>query len=235
MQVYSRKLRVGWVVPGVLVVSMSACSSGKSTPQPPPASSNAAPAPSAELWGDLKPIVSVKELMHDLIDPLADNIFDSVSTVTTPKGIQEKVPKTDDDWDKLRIGAVTLVEGANLLRIARPFAPAGAPDDSAGPDATELSTAAITAKRQADPVEWNARVEALRNVGLEVLDIIKRKDTKELWDASDNLDTACENCHKAFWYPKEDAEFYRKLDLRLKDFQKTGAQSSPEAPTKKQG
>jgi len=33
-----------------------------------------------------------------------------------------------------------------------------------------------------NPVEWNARIEALRNVALEVLDIAKRKDSRELWD-----------------------------------------------------
>ena len=69
---------------------------------------------------------------------------------------------------------------------------------------------------QKDPVEWNARIEALRNVGLEVLEIVKKKDTKELWDASENLDVACEQCHVNYWYPKEDAEFYRALDKRLK-------------------
>lgn len=65
------------------------------------------------------------------------------------------------------------------------------------------------------PVEWNARIEALRNVGLEVLDIVKRKDVKELWDASENLDQACENCHRSYWYPGETPEYYRKLDRRL--------------------
>jgi hypothetical protein len=214
-----RRLRGGCAGLCALVILVSACSSQKSAPAA--SAANAQPAPaSADLWGDLKPIVSVKELMRDLIDPLADNIFDSVSTVSTAHGVEEKVPKTDADWDKIRIGAVTLVEGANLLRIARPFAPPGAPDDSSGPDATELSTAQITAKRNADPVEWNARVETLRNVGLEVLDIIRKKDVKELWNASDNLDTACESCHRSFWYPKEDAQFYQKLDRRLKELPK---------------
>ena len=32
-----------------------------------------------------------------------------------------------------------------------------------------------------DPVEWNARIEALRNVALEVLDIAKRKDVASCW------------------------------------------------------
>jgi hypothetical protein len=211
---------------------MSACSTAKSASPPPADKTTAAtpaavPASTVEMWGDVKPIVSVKELMHDLIDPLADNIFDAVSTVSTNKGTAEKVPKTDEDWDKLRIGAVTMVEGANLLKIARPFAPAGAVDDSSGPDATELSTAEITAKRKADPVEWNARVEALRNVGLEVLEIIKKKNVNELWDASDNLDAACENCHRSFWYPKENADFYRKLDSKLADLPKPAAKAAP--------
>ena len=52
-----------------------------------------------------------------------------------------------------------------------------------------------------DPVEWNARIEALRNVALEVLDIAKRKDSRELWDTGENLDTACESCHRSHWYP----------------------------------
>jgi hypothetical protein len=219
MQMHSRKLCAGCAALLGLVVLMSACSSEKPAPPPPPAA-KAAPAYNAVLWGDLKPMVSVRELMHDMIDPIADNIFDAVSTVTTKKGTAEKLPKTDDDWDKLRVGAVTMVEGANLLRIARPFAPPGVGDDVGGAEATELTTAEITAKRNADPVEWNARVEALRNVGLEVLEIIKKKDTKELWDASDNLDEACENCHKTFWYPKEDGEFYKKLNARLKDYVK---------------
>ena len=191
----------------VLGVSMSACSSSKPSPAQPRA---------PELWGDLKPVVSVKELMRDMLDPLADNIFDAVSIVVTEKGVVERAPKTDEDWEKIRIGAVTLAEGAYLLKIPRPFAPPGDLNNSSGPDAVELAPAQIKAKVEADLVEWNARIEALRNVGLEVLDIVKRKDAKELWDASDNLDQACENCHLEYWYPGEKA-FLKKLDQNLED------------------
>lgn len=158
--------------------------------------------------------------MRDMLDPLADNIFDAVSTVVTDKGIVEKIPKTDADWDKIRIGAVSMAEGAYLLKIRRPFAPPGDDNNSTGPDAVELSPAQITAKVEADPVEWNARIEALRNVGLEVLDIVKRKDVTELWDASENLDKACESCHKSYWYPAENADFYQKLNRRLQEVSK---------------
>ncbi len=155
--------------------------------------------------------------MRDMIDPLADNIFDAVGTVMTNKGPVEKAPKTEEDWDKIRIGGVSMAEGSYLLKIRRPFAPPGDLNNSTGPDAVELAPAQITAKIEADPVEWNARIEALRNVGLQVLDIVKRKDVNELWDAGQNLDAACENCHRSYWYPGENAEFYDKLDRRLRE------------------
>jgi hypothetical protein len=79
-----------------------------------------------------------------------------------------------------------------------------------------LSPAQIKAKLEADPVLWNAKIEALRNVGLEVLDIVKRKDVKELWDAAENLDEACESCHIAYWYPG-DAALLKRLDRQLRE------------------
>jgi hypothetical protein len=197
-----------------------ACSASKPAPAPPPAS---------ELWGTFKPVVSVKELMRDMLDPIADNIFDSVSIVITKQGTVETAPRTDEDWEKIRIGAVTLAEGVYLLKVPRPFAPPGDLNNSTGPDAVELSPSQITAKVVADPVEWNARIEARRNVGLEVLDIVKRKDAKELWDACENLDIACESCHRSYWYPGETSGFYSKLDRRLKDIQKPSPQGRPKS------
>src|SRR5262245_61659195 len=181
-------------------------------------SSKAAPAPAhgPELWGDLKPVVSVKELMRDMIDPASDFVFDSVGTVINKKGVIETRPVTDADWEKIRVGAVTLAEGIYLLKVPRPFAPPGDENNSTGPDPEELSPAQITAKIEKDPVLWNAKIEALRNVGLEVMDIVKRKDVNELWDAGENLDQACESCHLVYWYPGE-VEILKKLDRRQED------------------
>jgi hypothetical protein len=192
-----------------------ACS--RTTPAPPQQPAPApVPAHEQKLWGDLKPAVSVKELMRDMIDPASDFVFDSVGTVITKRGRVEKVPKTDADWEKIRVGAVTMAEGAYLLKIPRPFAPAGDENNSTGPEPPELSPAQITAKLEADPVLWNAKIEALRNVGLEVMDIVKRRDVNELWDAGENLDQACENCHLEYWYPGERA-LLKKLDSRLEE------------------
>lgn len=199
----------------VLTVLTCGCSSSVPTPSARPAQA-AEPAHPQELWGDLKPVVSVKELMRDMIDPASDFIFDAVGTIVTRNKRVERMPRTDADWDRVRIGAVTLAEGVYLLKIPRPFAPPGDENNSGGPEPYELSPAQIKAKLEADEVLWNAKIEALRNVGLQVLEIVKNRDTQQLWDAGDNLDHACESCHLAYWYPGE-MEYLKKLDKRLED------------------
>jgi cytochrome c556 len=158
--------------------------------------------------------------MKYVIDTVADNIFNAVGSRMTKSGVVDVEPRTDEDWEKIRIGAVSLAEAADLLKIRRPFAPAGDENNSAGPDAVELSPAQITAKVERDPVEWNARIQAMRNAALEALDVVKRKDVTELWDLGENLDKACEACHRSYWYPGEGAEFYRKLRGRLEELRK---------------
>src|SRR5436305_9793840 len=123
-----------------------------------------------ELLGDMRAVVSVKELMADMIDPFADNIFDAVWWDVTADGTVEHRPRTDDDWEKVRIGAVTMAEGIYLLKVPRLFAPPGDVNLSVGPNAPELSPAQIKAKLDTDPVLWNAKIEALRNVGLATLE-----------------------------------------------------------------
>jgi len=193
----------------LLAVALASCSSRPAEPAQP-----------AALWGDVKATVSVKELMKYVIDPVADHIFNAVGTRVTKDGVVDVEPRTDDDWERIRVGAVSLAETAQLLRIRRPFTPPGEDNDVAGPNAVELSAAQITAKVERDPVEWNARIEAMRNVALEALDVVKRKDVAELWDVGENLDKACEACHRSYWYPGEGAEFYRKLRRRLEDLHK---------------
>jgi hypothetical protein len=205
---------------GLVIVSVLSFACSGSKPKPPSSSSPV-------LWGELKPVVSVKELMRDMIDPASDFVFDAEKVESTKTGTVERMPRTDADWDRIRIGAVTLAEGIALLKIPRPFAPPGDDNNSRGPEASELSPAQIKAKLEADPVLWNAKIEALRNVGLEVLEIVKNRKADELWEASDNLDQACESCHIQYWYPGDTA-LLEKVDRGLRELYgpKTPADSS---------
>ena len=210
MGMTTRSMRTG-IGGGAALVIVSVLFPGCSRSQP-----NPPPLPAPVLLGDLKPVVSVKELMRDMIDPASDFVFDAVKVESTKTGSVERLPKTDADWDRIRIGAVTLAEGISLLKIPRPFAPPGDENNSRGPEPSELSPAQIKAKLEADPVLWNAKIEALRNVGLEVLEIVKNRKTDELWEAGDNLDQACEACHIEYWYPGDKA-LLEKVDRGLRE------------------
>jgi len=171
----------------------ASCSSSRPAPAP--------PAPASSGRTEMKAVVSVKELMRYTIDPISDNIFDAVTYESTKNGVKEVFPKTDEDWEKVKIGAVTLAEAIYLLKLPRPFAPAGDVNNSTGPNPPELSPAQIQAKLDADPVLWDAKIQALRNVALSVMEIVDKRDTKELFEAGETLDKACEACHLEYWYP----------------------------------
>src|SRR5260370_13482805 len=122
------------------------------------------PSVAPPLLGEMTPVVSVKELMKSMIDPIADNIFDAVWWETSAKGVMEHRPTTDDDWKKVKTAAVTLAEGIYLLKVPRPLAPVGDLNNSVGLNPPELSPIQIKARIDKDPVLWMAKIEALRNV-----------------------------------------------------------------------
>jgi hypothetical protein len=175
------------------------------------------PAPSADnLLATLQTTVSVKELMGGMIDPASDLIFLAAGSEVTKAGVREWKPETDEDWAKVKFGALVMTEGAQVLRVHRPWAPAGDVNNSEGPDAPELSPTQIEEKVQKDPVLWDAKVQALENVGREVLKIVEKKDAVELFNAGDDLDTACEDCHLEYWYPNQ-LQFLDKIDRKLEE------------------
>jgi hypothetical protein len=201
-----RLVAVGaWLFVGSLV--WSHCSK-------PGAPSSSARPDAAPLIGPLTPVVSVRELMRDMIDPIADNIFDAVWWEDTKQGSIAHAPKTDEDWEKIRIGAVTIAEGIYLLKIPRPFTPPGDVNNSVGPNAPELSPTAIKAKLNKDPVLWEAKIEALRNVAKATLEAVNRKNVDAVFQAAADLDVACENCHLEYWYPGDRPTVERERKVR---------------------
>ena len=171
----------------LIALALSACS------RPAAAPASATP--------DLKSVVTIKELMENIIDPIADNVFDAVATDVGPKGIVDTKPTTDDDWAKVRIGAVTLAEGSNLLKMVRPVAPPGDKNNSGGANAPELSPEQIQAKIDADRALWNKHADELRDEGLKIMEIVRTKNADALFTAGSRLDRVCENCHLEYWYP----------------------------------
>ena len=113
----------------------------------------------------------------------------------------------------------------------RPTGGAG-PSGSLGPNPPELSPTQIKAMTDKDPVLWNAKIEALRNVGLEVLDVVKKKDSDALFEAGGDLDEACEACHLEHWYPGDKAAVLEIKNSRAR-FEKPTKPGTTGQPAKK--
>jgi hypothetical protein len=161
---------------------------------------NAQPEIAAVPAPEYKAVFPIQEVMGHVIMPNADLLWGSVATNVTAKGIEEIVPKTEDDWERVRNYAVTLVEATNLLLI--PGRAVAEPGQKWG-DATELSPDQIEAKIKEDPALWASHVAKLRDVAMESVTAIDKKSPEGLLEAGDHLDKACEACHLDYWYPSE--------------------------------
>lgn len=145
---------------------------------------------------------TIQDIMDAQVDPAADEIWNSVASIVTATGIEEKQPRTDEEWEALKLKAFLVIEGANLLAMpGRKVAPEGAaldPEELAGdPPAT------IQQNMETNRSAWVQLAQGLHDAGLEVMAAIEAKSPEQLIDAGEKLDTACENCHSTFWYPNQ--------------------------------
>ena len=161
---------------------------------------NAQPAKSAAPAPDYKPTFPIEEVMGHIVMPNADKLWGSVATTVSAKGVEETVPKTDEDWETVRNYAVTIVEATNLLLIpGRRVAEEGKKEA----DKSELPPEQIEAKIKGDPAMWASHVGKLHDVAMESIAAIDKKNSDALLEAGDHLDKACEDCHLVYWYPNE--------------------------------
>lgn len=131
---------------------VSACSSG---PQPPP----------------FRPVADVKQLMQAVIDPAADELWESTSWVITANGTEERMPRSDAEWTAVRNHAIEITEAGNLLMMA---------------------------PRAKDGGEWMVRSQALIDSGTAAWRAAEAKDVQKLFDTGGQIYEACSSCHEKY-------------------------------------
>lgn len=163
-----------------------------------PAAPEASPSGSASPF---KPTAGIQDIMAAMIDPSADFLWESVSTTVTEQGVEEKQPRTDEEWNELRRHAIILTESANLLMIeGRHVAREGKRlEDHGTPGNLTLDEVEqAIAKDRAIFVGFS---QALHDVGVTLLKATDNKDVQAIMSAGETLDGVCEGCHLKFWYP----------------------------------
>jgi len=145
---------------------------------------------------------TVKEIMEGIVDPSADVVWESVATNITAAGVEEKAPKTDDEWAVVQHSALMLAEAANLLKVrGREIARPGDVNTKSGPDAPELTPAEIQEKVNRDWSLWITHANRLQETAIKAWQTANARDVNGIVEVGDAIDKACESCHLEYWYP----------------------------------
>lgn len=160
----------------------------------------ARPEPAAEP-SPFEPTAGIQDIMADMIEPSAEFLWGSVSTTITEQGVEEKQPRTEEEWAELRRHALIVTESANLLLIeGRRVAREGRVlDDHGTPGNLTLEQVerAIATERAA----FVGFSRALHDAGAAMLKAVDEKDVQAVLSVGETLDAVCESCHLKFWYP----------------------------------
>jgi len=144
-----------------------------------------------------RPTATIQELMLSVIDPNVDPIWNSIQTISTADGVEEKHPQTDEEWATLKNHAVTLRETANLLMIeGRKVA-----TSNTSTVAAELSPDEIEKLIAANRPAFIKNAQELHEAATQAIVAIDAKDVAALEATGGVIDQVCEKCHMQFWYP----------------------------------
>ena len=127
------------VLTGILMVVCNSCTSQQPQSQ--------APDPSQ---AEYRTTATIKDIMDSMVDPGADYIWESVQTIVSAKGTENKMPKTDEEWKEVRRHTIMLLEATNLLQMpGRRVAKAG---EKADDPKVELSPEQIEEVRSPEQI-----------------------------------------------------------------------------------
>jgi hypothetical protein len=169
--------------------------------QKPAETTAAAPAPAAPPPPEYVPTATVKDLMQSVVDPNADVVWLAVTTVQSAKGTVETRPKNDEEWTKVRHGAIALTEASNLLMV--PGRHVARPGEKSETPGVELEPSEMEVLINKDLGAWRKRAHGLHEAGVAALQAIDAKDADKLFEVGEQIERACESCHSQYWYPNE--------------------------------
>ena len=160
-----------------------------------------AAAPAAESMPPFITDHTIKDLMLNVVDTNADVVWLSVTTTASDKGLVETRPQNDAEWARVRQGAVTLAEAANLLMI--PGRHVARPGEKSETPGVELEPSEMEELINKDRAAFYKHAKALYDAAMLAVDAIDKKDADRVFEVGENIDQACEQCHRNYWYPNE--------------------------------
>jgi hypothetical protein len=117
------------------------------------------------------PLASIKEIMNGMVAPGSNAVFAAVSSTYTTHGVEEKAPKSDEEWQTLTNYAAMLVESGNLMLVDG---------------------------RMKDKGEWVKLSQAFIDAGKVALDAARARKTDGVFASGEAIDGSCDRCHEKY-------------------------------------
>jgi hypothetical protein len=119
----------------------------------------------------IKPVATVRQIMIGIVAPSAKIVFDSVGTIVSAAGVEERKPQNDEEWAVVGSSAAALVESANLM---------------------------VMGGRAVDKGDWVKMSQALADAGMMAVKAADAKDTDGILTAGSIINTSCDDCHQRY-------------------------------------
>ena len=71
------------------------------------------------------------------------------------------------------------------------------------PDAPELTPTQIEEKVAKDPAGWASKADAFQATAVKAIAAARAHNKDAILEVGSEIDSACESCHKVYWYPDE--------------------------------
>ena len=125
-----------------------------------------------------KPVADVKQMMDMLVDPAADVFWSESGQVVTAAGVEQRGPKSSEEWTKVQNNAMLLAESGNLLMMS---------------------------PRAQDDGQWMKSAQALVDKGQEAYQATQAKDVDRMFAVGGDLYDTCLHCHQLYMPAIRDA------------------------------
>ena len=117
------------------------------------------------------PVATVKQIMKGIVAPAATAVFNSVSSTVSIKGVEEKAPANDEEWEALGNSAAALIESGNLL---------------------------LMGSRAVDKGDWVKYSQELIDSGTATLKATQAKSADQVLASGEKVNESCDNCHRKY-------------------------------------
>jgi hypothetical protein len=117
------------------------------------------------------PVATVKQIMKGIVTPAAMKVFESVSTTVSIRGVEEKFPRDDAEWEEVGNAAAALIESGNLL---------------------------LMGSRAIDKEDWVKMSQAMIEAGKVTLKATEARSADGVLAAGEQLNQSCDGCHRKY-------------------------------------